>query len=193
MTNEIIAKNPCRIPGFDTWDVAERPTATVDQVDALAAAMPPRFRAFVMTAAYVGLRWSELTNLRRADLDLSAGKLRVVASKKRGRYPHRRPAGHVVNALSAHVAEFVNDDPAALVFTGAKGGRITSANWQRAVRWSELLRSVGLPVGFHFHDLRHTSNNLAAATGASTRELMHRMGALDDACGADLPTREQRT
>jgi integrase len=26
------------------------------------------------------------------------------------------------------------------------------------------------------HDLRHTGNNLAAASGASTRELMHRMG-----------------
>lgn len=27
-----------------------------------------------------------------------------------------------------------------------------------------------------FHDLRHTGNTLAAASGASTRELMHRMG-----------------
>ena len=29
---------------------------------------------------------------------------------------------------------------------------------------------------FHFHDLRHTGNTLAAATGASTKELMARMG-----------------
>jgi integrase len=35
--------------------------------------------------------------------------------------------------------------------------------------------SVGL-TGFHFHDLRHTGNTLAASSGASTRELMHRMG-----------------
>ena len=28
----------------------------------------------------------------------------------------------------------------------------------------------------HFHDLRHTGNTLAAATGASTKELMTRMG-----------------
>ena len=27
-----------------------------------------------------------------------------------------------------------------------------------------------------FHDLRHTGNTLAAATGASTKELMSRMG-----------------
>ncbi|MFC4016351.1 hypothetical protein ACFOW4_00065 [Micromonospora sp. GCM10011542] len=31
-------------------------------------------------------------------------------------------------------------------------------------------------AGFHFHDLRHTGNTLAASAGASTRELMHRMG-----------------
>jgi integrase len=28
----------------------------------------------------------------------------------------------------------------------------------------------------HFHDLRHTGNTLAASTGASTKELMSRMG-----------------
>jgi integrase len=33
-----------------------------------------------------------------------------------------------------------------------------------------------LPKGFHFHDLRHTGNHLVAQSGASTRELMHRMG-----------------
>jgi integrase len=34
----------------------------------------------------------------------------------------------------------------------------------------------GLPAGFHFHDLRHMGNHLAAGSGATTRELMHRMG-----------------
>lgn len=33
-----------------------------------------------------------------------------------------------------------------------------------------------MPGGTHFHDLRHTGNHLAASTGASTRELMSRMG-----------------
>lgn len=30
--------------------------------------------------------------------------------------------------------------------------------------------------GFHFHDLRHTGDHLAAQTGASTLGLMQRMG-----------------
>ena len=33
-----------------------------------------------------------------------------------------------------------------------------------------------MPAGFHFHDLRHTCNNLAAASGAAHHKLMHHMG-----------------
>jgi hypothetical protein len=39
-----------------------------------------------------------------------------------------------------------------------------------------VVAAAGLPAGFHFHDLRHTGNQLAANSGATTRELMHRMG-----------------
>lgn len=44
-----------------------------------------------------------------------------------------------------------------------------------AMHWRAATEAAGL-VGFHFHDLRHTSNTWAAATGASTRELMATMG-----------------
>lgn len=42
-------------------------------------------------------------------------------------------------------------------------------------KWAKARASVGLPH-LHFHDLRHVANTLTAASGASTRELMHRMG-----------------
>jgi hypothetical protein len=38
------------------------------------------------------------------------------------------------------------------------------------------VKAAGIVGDLHFHDLRHTGNTLAAASGASTRELMHRMG-----------------
>ncbi len=41
--------------------------------------------------------------------------------------------------------------------------------------WNSATAIAGLS-GFHFHDLRHTGNTLAASTGASTKELMSRMG-----------------
>ena len=40
--------------------------------------------------------------------------------------------------------------------------------------WLPALQAAGLPL-IHFHDLRHTGNNLAADAGAE-RELMERMG-----------------
>ena len=42
-------------------------------------------------------------------------------------------------------------------------------------RWVETVRKLGVP-GLHFHDLRHTGNHFAAQTGASTADLMARMG-----------------
>jgi integrase len=41
--------------------------------------------------------------------------------------------------------------------------------------WLLARRRAGLPE-LRFHDLRHTGNTLAAATGASTKELMARTG-----------------
>jgi len=47
-------------------------------------------------------------------------------------------------------------------------------NFRRRV-WLPALRKAGLPV-IHFHDLRHTGNELAANAGAGLRELMDHMG-----------------
>jgi integrase len=44
------------------------------------------------------------------------------------------------------------------------------------VRWDEAIKIAGLAEGFHFHDLRHLGNLLAAEVGASTKELMRRLG-----------------
>jgi integrase len=55
-------------------------------------------------------------------------------------------------------------------------GRSGVATFHRSTAWTQTVIRAGLPRGFHFHDLRHTGNQLAAAAGATTRELMHRMG-----------------
>lgn len=186
--DEIIRQNPCRIKGYDQYHTPERPTATVTQVYALADAMPPRFSALVVVAALSGLRWGELVALRRRDIDLDAGTVRVIRKLAALRShlefgPPKSAAGvrvvalpaAAVDALRAHLAEFTATDADALVFTGDKGALLRSGNFGRAVKWTRTVAAVGLP-GFHFHDLRHTGNTLAAAAGASTRELMQRMG-----------------
>ncbi|GIF15286.1 putative prophage phiRv2 integrase [Actinoplanes teichomyceticus] len=186
--DEIIRQNPCRIPGYDRYHTPERPTATVAQVFALADAMPPRFRALIVVAALCGLRWGELAALRRCDLDLAAGIVRVARKLAilNGRIEFRPPKSAAgvrvvalpvaaVDALTGHLDEFADDGPEALVFTGNKGQVLRSSSFGRATRWRETVARLGLG-DFHFHDLRHTGNTLAASSGASTRELMHRMG-----------------
>jgi integrase len=82
----------------------------------------------------------------------------------------------LVGELLHHLAELVADAPEALVFTGPRGAMLRTGNFRRSVDWPAAVRAAGLPTGFHVHDLLHTGNTLAAAAGASTRELMHRMG-----------------
>ena len=48
------------------------------------------------------------------------------------------------------------------------------SNFSRLV-WRPAVQQLGLD-GLRFHDLRHTAATLAAATGATTKELMGRLG-----------------
>jgi integrase len=185
----LIRENPCRIKGYDRYHTPERPTATVEQVYALAEVMLERFAAMVIVAAFSGLRWGELAALRRCDVDVASGIVRVPRklAKLRNRLefgPPKSEAGQrtvalpsaALVALRPHLRAYVAPEPGALIFTGAKGAMLRSSNFHGATDWVRLVEKVGLPEGFHFHDLRHTGNTLAAASGASTRELMHRMG-----------------
>ncbi len=79
----------------------------------------------------------------------------------------------LVAVLDEHLAGYVGPEPDAPVFRGEKGGPVTWSHWSKIFR--EVAEEVGAP-GLHFHDLRHLSGTLAAATGASTRELMARFG-----------------
>jgi integrase len=185
----LIRENPCRIKGYDTYHTPERPTATVAQIYSLAGQVPARFSALVLVAAFSGLRWGELAALRRCDVDLAAGIVRVprkLAALRRGLEfgPPKSDAGRrtvalpeaALAALRPHMLAHVKADPEALVFTGEKGGPLRTGNFRRAVKWEQAVAAAGITGDFHFHDLRHTGNTLAAASGASTRELMHRMG-----------------
>jgi integrase len=188
--DERIKRNPCRIKGADQEHSPERPVATVPQVFALADEMPERFRVFVLAAAFTGLRWGELIALRRCDVDTDARTVRVprrLAQLASGQMVAGRPksaAGFrtvalpelIIGDLVGHLEQFVGSGDGALLFVGPKGAMLKRGNWRRSVHWPEAIEAAGLPVGFHFHDLRHTGNTLAAAAGASTKELMHRMG-----------------
>jgi Phage integrase family len=85
----------------------------------------------------------------------------------------RRTVGipaEIIPALREHLAVFVATDPGALVFAPLR-----RSNFNKLSGWKHAVASVGLPAA-HFHDLRHTGNTFAAASGVGIKDLMARMG-----------------
>ena len=61
----------------------------------------------------------------------------------------------------------------ALSSSAPKGRRLRRSNFRE--HWHKAREAVELP-DLHFHDLRHTGGTLSAATGATLKELMARLG-----------------
>jgi integrase len=186
-TDELLVKNPCVIAGAGRERALERKVITVAQVWALAEAVEPRYRALVLMAAFTGLRRGELFGLTRGRIDLGNQTVTVVEQRQQLRDgtlivgPPKTDAGRrtvalpapLIPEIDAHLAAYVLADADAVVFTGEKGGPLRDHVWQ--AKWAKARDALGLG-DLHFHDLRHVANTLTAASGASTRELMHRMG-----------------
>jgi len=182
-----ISKNPCTIKGAGVAHNPERPIATIEQVFALAEAVKPRFRAAILLATFGGLRVGELLALTKERIDLNnravviVEQLQELANGGLLFGPPKSEASRrvvslpefMVDELAVHIARYAEPGPEGRLFRGAEGGPLRRAVLQRA--WNDARTKVGLQH-LHFHDLRHTGNTLAAATGASTKELMARMG-----------------
>ena len=184
----LIQANPCRLRGAGTERSEEMRIATPAEVQAIADAVDDRWRALILTAAYSGLRWGELTGLRRRDIDPAAGTITVTGqlSEVKGKIeldaPPKTAAGKrtvtlpavVANGLVDHLATFTEPGSSSLVFTAPTGEPLRRSNFRRRV-WYPAVEKVSLE-GLRFHDLRHTGATLAAATGAPLRALMARLG-----------------
>jgi integrase len=81
----------------------------------------------------------------------------------------------VIPVLREHLTVYVKDEPGALAFPGAQGGPLRRGNFNKMSAWPYAVRSVGADR-LHYHDLRHSGNTFAAASGAGLRDLMARMG-----------------
>src|SRR5690625_1162840 len=187
--DELIDRNPCRIKAGGKEFRSERPVLTIRQVFLLAELVPDRYRALIVVSTFASLRFGEVTALRRRDVDIENGTVAVrqAYTEVRGKGlvlgPPKTGAGvrivsipaAIIPEVDKHLGEYVDDGPNALVFSGPKGAPIRRSNFNPLVGWVELVKQLGVP-GLHFHDLRHTGNTLAASSGASTRDLMARMG-----------------
>ncbi|MCA0143969.1 tyrosine-type recombinase/integrase [Blastococcus sp. LR1] len=202
--DNLIARNPCSIRGAGQERSSERPMFTVTQVQALVDAVEDRWRALILLAAWTGLRIGELSALRRVHLDLTAGTVSVrssvvdVIGQERSYGPPKSAAGrrtvaippHIIDNLEHHLATYAQPGAQGLVFIGPKGGPIRRNNFSARV-WGPAAAAAGLPAGAHLHDLRGWSATVAARHGATTRELMHRLGHASPAAALRYQRAEQ--
>lgn len=125
--------------------------------------------------------------LRRSDLNLDDCVVRVVRStaqmndggliaqepeSRAGRRTNEFPRD-IADELRRHVERLAEPGDDGLMFAGPPGGRLPRLKFRDL--WLVALADAGIS-GLRLHDLRHTGNMMAAATGASLRELMERMG-----------------
>lgn len=159
---------------------------TVDEVEAIAEAMPARLRAAVLLGCWCALRYGELAELRRKDVDLAHAILRVERAviRVKGAYIPSQPktdAGvrdvHIPPFLMSdvvdHLGRHVGRGKEALLFPADSGEHLHSSSFARlfAKAATAAGRSDATP-----HYLRHTGASLATTAGATTADVMARLG-----------------
>lgn len=187
VTDDLLPANPCRIRGAgSTKRVHKIKPASLDELARLVEAMPAKYRLMVLLAAWCALRFGELTELRRKDIDTRRGVIHV----RRGVTwvdsrpvvgPPKSDAGirdvnippHLLPTIKAHFDEHAQPGNDGLIFPSPQGIQLTTSTLYAS--WWPARRKAGRK-DLRFHDLRHTGATLAAATGATLAELMARLG-----------------
>ncbi|MGH8997618.1 MAG: site-specific integrase [Acidimicrobiales bacterium] len=125
-----LVANPCQIKGAAAEHPDERPVATVAEVEALADAVAPRYKAMVLLAAWCSLRFGELACLTRRRVNPIQGLIEVQQTLTETNDGHMRlgppktKAGrrtvaippHVMPALKSHLETQVGPTPDSLLF-----------------------------------------------------------------------------
>lgn len=185
--DDVIPSNPCRVKGGGKSPRSRKvKPLTLAEVDALTAAMPARLQAAVQVSVWCAPRFGELVALRRRDVNLKGGTLRIERAVVRvGGSPVPGPpksdAGDrvvtmptpLVEVVRAHLERHVGAEPDDLLFPATGGGYLSPSSLYK--RFYPAREAIGRP-DLHWHDLRHTGATLAASTGAPVAAVMRRTG-----------------
>jgi integrase len=185
--DRIVALNPCDGITLPRPPHVEIVPPTVDEVQALLAALPARYRVLGILAAGAGLRQGEALGLTVDRVDFLRKTLRVdrqlytpakgepdfVAPKSASSVRTIPIATSVVEALSAHLAAFA-PGPGGLITTYEDGRPIRRNRF--GAMWRQSTARAGLAEPHRFHDLRHHHASLLIAAGCSVKVVQRALG-----------------
>ncbi len=195
----LIPYNPCGISGGGSSGGKRKiKPATVEEIVTIVQNMPDKHRLMVILADSCALRFGELAELRRMDVNTKNAVIHVrrsvVRSKSAGvvaKAP-KSEAGirdvpippDILEAVVEHRREHSAPGPQGLMFPGAGGGHLSPSAFYGKISktrrgkpdttgwgWYEARRLAGRE-DLRFHDLRHGALTEAARHGATLAELM---------------------
>jgi integrase len=185
--DRIIASNPCVIRGAGTVERVIKPKpATIEQLAIIVGEMPDNLKLMVHLATWLALRFGELVELRRSDIDLDDEVIRIRRAAVRAdggwvvgdpksdagkRDVHVPP--HIMPAVKDHLAKHVGRNGDSLIFSARNGGHLQPSTFQRHFYRG---RNKAKRPDLRLHDCRGTGATMAAQTGATLAELMARLG-----------------
>lgn len=135
-------------------------------------------------SAWCGLRWGEVTELRRKDIDAAAEVITIsrAVTRRAGAFEVDTPKSgkqrqvvvppHIREDLVGHLGQSVANDPETLLFPAASGRHLNDRVFRDY--FTEALKSIGRE-GVRVHDLRHFAGTQAARVG-NLVETMQRLG-----------------
>jgi integrase len=148
--------------------------------------MPAKLRASVLMATWCGLRLGGNIGDSPQGCQQGCAVLRVprAVTYRDGKFYPAEPktaAGirdfavppHIRPIIKAHLKKHVNSDPESLLFPDDDGTHLRPDRYR--VHWEKARAAIGKPT-LRVHDLRHVGAVLASQSGATTAELMHRLG-----------------
>lgn len=185
--DDLIDANPCRIRGAGSAKRATQTViVTVEQLDVIVSAMPDSLKLMPLLGSWCALRFGEIVELRRSDIDLDSGVVRVrrAAVRIKGTYEISDPKSNagsrdvyvpddLIPAIQRHLDTHVAPGADALLFPNTTGNHLQPSTFYR--HWYKARHAAGRD-DLRFHDLRHTGGTMAAHTGATLAELMQRLG-----------------
>lgn len=130
LSRNIIATNPCQNPDIKTSRRTEAADpVTAQELEAIATAMPAQYQLLILMTAWLAMPFSELAELRRKDIDLKAGIVRVrrAMTLAHGRFEATTPKSTLgirdINIsptltprIRAHLRQHVQPEREALLF-----------------------------------------------------------------------------
>ncbi len=193
--DELLDRNPCMIDGATSVKTnREAVIPSIEQMDVIAEKITPKFKALIMISAWCGLRFGEVTELRRKDISPECAVISVrhgvthltkndaaklgkstcnINTPKSGKVRKVIVPEDIRADIQHHLDTYAEPGDDGRLFVPVRGGchvvdRVVRPEFRKACASADV-------HGMRIHDMRHFAGSQSARVG-NLIEVMRRQG-----------------